>query len=150
MQLLEIENPVADQKGYVYEKDAVELYIRQNRGSIKCPANGMYAHKPAHARYLACAYFCFNACWTYDVLKACHHDCRNTICSSQVDWPTLQPVILLLCLFVKKRNEKCAALGVMARESAMLAPACVQWTFLILKKKRELSAVRHHLKSLNE
>lgn len=36
--LLEIENPVADQKGYVYEKDAVEQYIRQNRGSIKCPA----------------------------------------------------------------------------------------------------------------
>ena len=38
MQRLEIEDPVEDQMGYVYEKSAIHHYLQQYRGSVKCPA----------------------------------------------------------------------------------------------------------------
>ena len=106
LQLLEIDNPVADQKGYVYEKSAVERYIRENRGCTRCPATGMYAHKPAHASFLSCACFCFDACCTHAVLKACLHDGHNTSGSSQDGWPAMQPVILRPCLLLKRGKKK--------------------------------------------
>lgn len=40
MQLMEIEDPVADQAGYVYERYNVEKYITENRGSVECPVSG--------------------------------------------------------------------------------------------------------------
>ena len=40
MQRLEIEDPVEDQVGYVYEKASMLQYIKENGGSVKCPAGG--------------------------------------------------------------------------------------------------------------
>lgn len=37
--LMEIEEPVEDQKGYVYEKHDVVYYINSNGGSVKCPSS---------------------------------------------------------------------------------------------------------------
>lgn len=42
MQLMEIEEPVEDQKGYVYEKHDVVYYINSNGGSVKCPSSGKF------------------------------------------------------------------------------------------------------------
>lgn len=36
--ILELEDPVEDQKGYVYERENIEGYIRESRGSVSCPA----------------------------------------------------------------------------------------------------------------
>ena len=40
MQLMEIEDPVEDQAGYVYERYIVEKYIKENQGSVECPVSG--------------------------------------------------------------------------------------------------------------
>ncbi|KAL3150224.1 hypothetical protein ABBQ32_000083 [Trebouxia sp. C0010 RCD-2024] len=36
--LMEIEDPVEDAKGYVYERHDVVFYIKSNHGSVKCPS----------------------------------------------------------------------------------------------------------------
>ncbi|DBA85803.1 TPA: hypothetical protein ACH3X1_005355 [Trebouxia sp. C0004] len=36
--ILELEDPVEDQKGYVYERENIEEYVRAARGSVACPA----------------------------------------------------------------------------------------------------------------
>lgn len=36
--ILELEDPVEDQKGYVYERENIENYIREGGGSTTCPA----------------------------------------------------------------------------------------------------------------
>lgn len=38
MQLLEIQDPVTDQKGYVYDRASVLFYIKEQGGSAQCPA----------------------------------------------------------------------------------------------------------------
>ena len=40
LQLLEIDDPVEDQAGYVYERYNVEKYIKEHRGSVECPVSG--------------------------------------------------------------------------------------------------------------
>ena len=40
MQRLEIEDPVEDQVGYVYEKASILQYIKEMGGSVRCPAGG--------------------------------------------------------------------------------------------------------------
>ena len=44
MQLMDIEDPVEDQKGYVYERVHVEQYIKQKQAAgvreVQCPASG--------------------------------------------------------------------------------------------------------------
>lgn len=50
MQLMEIEEPVEDQAGYVYERYNVENYIKEKQGSVECPVSGKtckcYLHAP--------------------------------------------------------------------------------------------------------
>ena len=41
-QLMEIEDPVEDSKGYVYERHDVVFYIQSNQGRVKCPATGKF------------------------------------------------------------------------------------------------------------
>ena len=36
----DIEQPVQDQKGYVYDKQSIEQYIRKKNGSCPCPQSG--------------------------------------------------------------------------------------------------------------
>lgn len=40
MQIMEIDDPVVDQKGYVYERQVIEEYIRSEGGKTRCPATG--------------------------------------------------------------------------------------------------------------
>lgn len=40
MQIYELEDPVQDEKGVVYEKAAILDYIRQQRGKAICPVSG--------------------------------------------------------------------------------------------------------------
>ena len=40
MLIADIEEPVQDQKGYVYDKMAIEQYIRKKGGSCPCPQSG--------------------------------------------------------------------------------------------------------------
>lgn len=45
LQLMAIEDPVEDSKGFVYEKSYIEQYISKNRGQsmyVKCPEHGMF------------------------------------------------------------------------------------------------------------
>lgn len=37
---MEIDDPVEDAKGYVYERHDVVFYINSNHGSVKCPSTG--------------------------------------------------------------------------------------------------------------
>lgn len=40
--LMEIEDPVEDQAGYVYERYIVEKYIKENQGSVECPVSATH------------------------------------------------------------------------------------------------------------
>lgn len=40
MQLMDLDDPVVDQAGYVYERFFAEKYIKDNHGSVECPVGG--------------------------------------------------------------------------------------------------------------
>lgn len=37
---MELENPVADAMNFIYERSAIEHYLKQAKGSVKCPVAG--------------------------------------------------------------------------------------------------------------
>ena len=39
---MDIEDPVEDQAGYVYERWNVEKYIKEKHGSVECPVSGKH------------------------------------------------------------------------------------------------------------
>lgn len=51
MQLMEIEEPVQDRKGYVYERSAVERFITSSKKPVMCPASGEFVVLLWHCRF---------------------------------------------------------------------------------------------------
>jgi hypothetical protein len=62
VQLIDIEDPVEDQVGYVYERAAIESYLRSKGNKGKCPQAGTYTFVLCGLAWLPpCHQFCVSA-----------------------------------------------------------------------------------------